>query len=466
MLLNSLLGRFGMDITRAITKLVNENDYSEIATTHVMKGEIDITKQMKLVTYVPEISQKVCDSFGIDVTKATLKYKDKYSVETNSYNNVSVAISAAVTAYGRIHISKLKNLILDLGGKLFYSDTDSIVTDIKLPENLVDNQEIGKVKLEHKLVKRGYFISGKTYLLVLDNDKVIIKAKGVSSKSLNEDHYIKMLNGFEVQDAIRPQSSKFYEEGYVKIWDKGITLNPNSYTKRTKIFDSDKHWVDTKPLVLESNLFSLIFTSLKWLFRCVGIMLLFIILLTIKYLFIGEDDISEDNDGLSDLELFWLVSKKSEAGVEQSPNEQDVLTKVENKQSYDNCNKYLAKTNKEENSPSFSDMESHTVENSKLNTYNQPQQLENTIFDVMVHNMEAVMANRGITVLEGNTQNIDLDKIKQLLSEMEISASSSPDNSSFDGDINTDIVKQIRSGNQVHIFTEGSDYLSSISKYF
>lgn len=69
-------------------------------------------------------------------------------IENNevSYPSVSVAISAPVTAYGRIHINKIKKDILNLGGKLYYSDTDSIVTNIELPKEMVDTKEIGKLK--------------------------------------------------------------------------------------------------------------------------------------------------------------------------------------------------------------------------------------------------------------------------------------------------------------------------------
>lgn len=57
--------------------------------------------------------------------------------------------------------------MLDLGGNIYYSDTDSIVTDIQLPAEYVDEKEIGKLKLEY-LVDKGYFISGKTYCLILN----------------------------------------------------------------------------------------------------------------------------------------------------------------------------------------------------------------------------------------------------------------------------------------------------------
>lgn len=58
-----------------------------------------------------------------------------------------IVISAAVTAYARVYISKLKLDILKKGGKIYYSDTDSIVTNIKLPDSLVSAKGLGLLKL-------------------------------------------------------------------------------------------------------------------------------------------------------------------------------------------------------------------------------------------------------------------------------------------------------------------------------
>lgn len=55
---------------------------------------------------------------------------------------VSIAVSAAVTAYARIYMHKIKAMILELGGKIYYTDTDSIVTNIRLPDHLVGNGAI------------------------------------------------------------------------------------------------------------------------------------------------------------------------------------------------------------------------------------------------------------------------------------------------------------------------------------
>lgn len=80
-------------------------------------------------------------------------------------NNSSIAITAVVTAYARIHMSKLKLYILSKSGSIYYTDTNSIVTNIELDEHLVDKNELGKLKLEHK-VKKGIFITNKTYCLI------------------------------------------------------------------------------------------------------------------------------------------------------------------------------------------------------------------------------------------------------------------------------------------------------------
>lgn len=69
----------------------------------------------------------------------------------------SVPISAAITAYDRIHINKLKLDILNKGGILYYSDTNSIVTNIKLPNNMFSRSEIGKLKSKY-VIDKGIYI--------------------------------------------------------------------------------------------------------------------------------------------------------------------------------------------------------------------------------------------------------------------------------------------------------------------
>jgi hypothetical protein len=95
----------------------------------------EVSEEKVLVTYNPKLDYYIINSHNLSFLKVLMKDKDK---ELQHINNTSIVISAAVTAYARIHISKIKLYILSKGGKIFYSDTDSIVTNIKLSENIVN----------------------------------------------------------------------------------------------------------------------------------------------------------------------------------------------------------------------------------------------------------------------------------------------------------------------------------------
>ena len=248
-LLNNLIGRFGLDINKPITEIVDSKTFNEISLTRKITAQNKITDDSFLVTYIPELDESICESFNIDFIKALKSFKE--SKQNNTFDGVSIPIAAATTAYGRIHITKIKNKILEMGGNIYYSDTDSIVTDLELPTNMVDSKILGKLKLEHKVV-RGYFISAKTYCLINTKGDEIKKAKGLKSTTLKEADYIDLYKGNNIKTGEKTYSTTNYYEGSVVISNKYITLNTNSYTKRTKIY-KDKNWIDTKPLIYNIN---------------------------------------------------------------------------------------------------------------------------------------------------------------------------------------------------------------------
>ena len=249
LLLNSLLGRFGLDINKYVTHLVDKETFMQIATTRLISSEKPITDDISLVTYNPEVDYDMATSFGIDIVKLMNMKTNIPQDREIYYNNVSIVIAAAVTAYGRIHISKIKQDILNIGGNIYYSDTDSIVTNIELPKNMVDSKELGKLKLEH-LVKRGYFITSKTYCLVIDDNNHIIKSSGAESTSLTLEDFVLMLKGIPVKTSFKTTSEIDFLEGSVIIKNVSITIDPNSYTKRNKVYNSNGIWFDTTPLII------------------------------------------------------------------------------------------------------------------------------------------------------------------------------------------------------------------------
>lgn len=248
LLLNSFLGRFGLDINRYITDLVEKEQRQLIACSRSFSSEIDIDDEFTLLTYNPEIDPEICRQYKVDVSKvlnSNIKIKGYNSGQ--AFQHVSVAIAAAVTAYGRIHITKIKKGILELGGNIYYSDTDSIATNLDLPKNMLDENEIGKLKLVH-YAEKAYFITNKLYCLLV-NGKTYIKSKGLISRDLKWDDFVKLYHK-HILDVYRTNTEKDYAEGIVYITKKKVKLDPNSYTKRVKIYDKNGLWVDTKPLII------------------------------------------------------------------------------------------------------------------------------------------------------------------------------------------------------------------------
>ena len=249
-ILNNLLGRFGIRLEKSVTKVLSRETYRVLSTRKAVLGEKELGNDRFLVTYLPMLDIDIISDLGLDIVKIASKQRDE---EKQDLDVVSVAISAAITAYGRIHMSKLKMQVLRMGGNIYYSDTDSLVTDILLPDSMVSPTKLGLLKLEHVVIK-AIFNNNKTYWLLV-RDKygqlvVINKALGYYSASLNFNKHLSLLLGIDVF-AKKVLSKIEWDKGYATIDDnKDIKVNANSYKTRSKVYDSYGLWVDTKPLFI------------------------------------------------------------------------------------------------------------------------------------------------------------------------------------------------------------------------
>ena len=245
-LLNNLLGRFGLDINKSKTELVDMDSYNEIVQTKSINSVTHIDDKV-LINYNNKVSNIICKQLNVDYRNTIINNFKNNNESEKTFTDVSIAIASAVTSYARINISKTKLDILKKGGKLFYSDTDSIVTNIPLDDRLIGNA-LGQYKLEYT-IQKAYLISSKTYCLILKCGTPIIKAKGVNNHKLDEIDFISLYKGKNVE-TVRSESLRDFSQGFVNISIViPIVLRGDSYSKRTKIF-VDGLWVDTKPLVL------------------------------------------------------------------------------------------------------------------------------------------------------------------------------------------------------------------------
>jgi hypothetical protein len=77
------------------------------------------------------------------------------------------------------------------------------------------------------------------YCLILEDGSQIIKSKTVKSNSLTLENFEMLYKGVDVK-AIKRDSKTIQNEGCVLIYEKPVTLNHDSYTKREKVYNKGK----------------------------------------------------------------------------------------------------------------------------------------------------------------------------------------------------------------------------------
>jgi len=213
LLMNSLYGKLGMKdqlTTVEIFKFNNDGDYLAFEKLLDKWGN-------SIHDWI------VLDNHIVVIRDKTLSLRT--NPDTSSYHgsDINIAIAAFVTSYARCYMSYFKN---NPDFHLYYSDTDSIVIDSPLSDNLV-GKALGQVKLEH-IIKNAVFLAPKVYGLITDENKEIIKVKGVTPDALtNESITFDNLTNLLIQNTHKD----FTQEKWHKSITKGtITVSDIAYT--------------------------------------------------------------------------------------------------------------------------------------------------------------------------------------------------------------------------------------------
>jgi hypothetical protein len=174
-----------------------------------------------------------------------------YKQEEDMYHglDVNVAIASAITAGGRMWMSTIKN---SSKFNLYYSDTDSAVTDRPLPAFMVGT-ELGQFKLEH-VINKAVFLAPKVYAIVDEDGTETVKVKGLSSSNLLDVHFDDLHELLFVDSKREFNQQKFFKkviEGEITVQDVAYTLKVTS-NKRRPIY-VDNIFTNTEPLVINEN---------------------------------------------------------------------------------------------------------------------------------------------------------------------------------------------------------------------
>lgn len=141
-------------------------------------GKFGQSRTNKAIKTIDEMIQK-----GRSINDASFDGGHLFSFDETSYQNRSInpVYATFVTAYAR-HVLYLGiETVLNLGGEIYYCDTDSLKTNIELPQELVHSTDLGKWDFEGHY-KESVFVSPKLYSML--GEETVKKAKGVYKENI------------------------------------------------------------------------------------------------------------------------------------------------------------------------------------------------------------------------------------------------------------------------------------------
>ena len=260
LIMNSLYGRFGMDIEKSNTiwDLDEVNmwcleQYSEVSRQIDYTND-DVLENNNLFNYKINL-----EKYNELISNENISENDKnmiiksYNKFKNNYQSISsIQIASTITAQARIYMLKVMYDVINKGGKIYYTDTDSIFTDKELSIEYVSDNEIGKFKKEYD-IKKAIFLASKVYCCVKHNNEEICKFKGlkkISEKNLSYQLYKSKLqynSYYEVKDI---------ERNFVKDYRK-MTINKSvvnmNFTFNTMKYEKvyiEGQFSHTKPIFI------------------------------------------------------------------------------------------------------------------------------------------------------------------------------------------------------------------------
>jgi len=246
-LLNSLYGRLGMDDNFSYSTFVSKDSYIKYEERNYEK-----------IKDVMDLGDNYLVEIEGDETSSMLD-------DRNESHNINISISSAVTGYARILMSQFKN---NSKLKLYYTDTDSIYTDLnpdklnELINNIVDSKILGKLKIE-TISTRAIFISPKVYYLKTLEGEEIYKVKGLNKNTiLTQIDFETLINK---DSKIIKSQDKWYKDiskGQIEVKNHFYTLQQTE-NKRELVYNSSNQLVGTKPYKLINNEISTLSNNIR-----------------------------------------------------------------------------------------------------------------------------------------------------------------------------------------------------------
>nr|YP_009498209.1 hypothetical protein [Lactarius deliciosus]AWX52995.1 hypothetical protein [Lactarius deliciosus] len=209
----------------------------------VSNTELGLMKLENIIEKAIFLSPKVYILYGKDEYLNFMLDCDSKNISVNQ----SIPSAIAITAYARMYMFKTIYKLIELGIEVFYMDTDSLVVNQVIPEELIGNN-LGLFKLEHD-VAQGFFISPKLYALRTTNGELIIKAKGIGSKL----EFAQFETLIKNESIVKAQERWFKDPANANINIKNIDMHISTVNlKRRQIMENNRLSF-TKPLIIDND---------------------------------------------------------------------------------------------------------------------------------------------------------------------------------------------------------------------
>lgn len=231
-LMNSLYGRFGMNDNFNTINIIHKDYFPDFQGKFL--DEIIKTTEIE-------------DYFLVEFNSID---KEANKEDDNSTHNTNIAVASAITAYSRIHMTQFKNNEKIV---LYYTDTDSIYVDenSEIPESLIDNEILGKLKLENTCNK-AIFLCAKVYCLDTEEKGVVYKAKGLKHDiELTINDFEDLLNKDVFIEKSQIKFRRNLIEGHIELLEQLYTLKVTDnkreliYNKNSKLIGSRAYKIST-----------------------------------------------------------------------------------------------------------------------------------------------------------------------------------------------------------------------------
>jgi len=243
MILNSLYGRLGMKPYQDNIEIVDSNKAVDILSKFNVKEQYSVTEDLEFIRYENKPISGFLELYGKDEYLNFMLDCDSKNISVNQ----SLPSAIAITAYARMYMFKVIYKLIDLGIDIYYMDTDSIVVNQVIPEELIGNK-LGQFKLEQD-VEQAYFISPKLYALKTISGNLIVKAKGIGSK-LEFNQFETLIKNEAI---VQAQERWFKDPANANITIKNINMHISSVNlKRRQIMENGKLFC-TKPLFIDND---------------------------------------------------------------------------------------------------------------------------------------------------------------------------------------------------------------------